>query len=121
MFDFLIRFWRASPILNARSDWPKHLSVIDNSRFIPNGCVVNIKCGQSNCKFQLTAYQYHYDPEDSNPNPVPSVSTINMDVQDDRSLSGSVDCLKPNNSDYLQVANSLFQNLHLIFALLPTG
>ena len=106
MFVFLIRFWRISPILKARSDWPKHQSVVDDSKFIPNGCVVNIKCGQSNCKFQLTAYQYHYDPEDFNPinfNPAPSVTTINTDVQDDRSLSGSVDSLKLNNAAYLQV------------------
>ena len=106
-FMIFIRFWRVSPILNARSDWPKCQSVIDDSRFIPNGCVVNIKCGQSNCKFQLTAYQYHFDPEDFNPSP--SITTINTDVQGDRSLSGSVDCLKPNNAAYLQVRNSLLE------------
>ena len=77
--------------------------MIDDKESIVNGCVVNIKCGQSNCKFQLTAYQYHFDPEDFNPVPADSISTINTDEQDDRSTGGSVNCLKPNNAAYLQV------------------
>ena len=50
-----------------RNDWPKHQSVIDDSKDnFPNICVVNVNCGQCHCKFQLTAYTY-YDPEDFNP------------------------------------------------------
>ena len=102
-FICLNRFWHKSPILNARNDWPKQKSVIDDKKSIVNGCVVNIKCGQSNCKFQLTAYQYHYDPEDFNPVAAHSISTIYTDEQDEQSPSGSVNCLKPNNAAYLQV------------------
>lgn len=84
--------------MNARDDWPKDKSVIDD--IIPNGCVVNVKCGQSHCKFQLTAYTYQYDPEDFNP--VSSTATINTEVQDDRSSSGSMRYLKVNNTAYSQ-------------------
>ena len=96
-----IRFWHASHILNARDDWPKQKSLIDDSRIVPNGCVVNIKCGQSQCKFKLTAYEYRYDPEDFNP--VSDVKTINTDLQEDRSHSGSVCSLKADNEVYPQV------------------
>ena len=102
MFLFLyIRFWNASYILNARDDWPKQKSVIDENHIIPNGRVVNIKCGQSQCKFKLTAYEYRYDPEDFDP--VSDVKTINTDLQEDRSLSGSIYSSKANNESCSQV------------------
>jgi len=90
--------------LNARNDWPKRNRVIDTDKFIRNGCVVNIKCGQSHCKFQLTAYRYHYEPEDFDP--PSSTATINADIQDDKSVSGSIHCYKPNNDELLQVKQS---------------
>lgn len=68
--------------------------------------MVNIKCGQSHCKFKLTAYQFH-KPEDFNPPPtnlltpssadgscsasIKSNNGINADlhIQDDRLRSSS--------------------------------
>ena len=77
--------------------------MVDDSHIIPNGCVVNIKCGQSQCKFKLTAYEYRYDPEDFNP--VSDTKTINIDLQEDRSHSGSIYSLKANNETCPQVDN----------------
>ena len=73
--------------------------MVDDNHIIPNGYVVNIKCGQSKCKFKLIAYEYRYDPEDFYS--VSDVKTINTDLQEDRSLSGS----KANNINetYLQM------------------
>ena len=56
--NYVCRYWTPSSILNSRGNWPQHNYSVNYSKVIPNGCVVNVKCGESRCKFQLTTYSY---------------------------------------------------------------
>ena len=56
--NYVCRYWTASSILNTCGNWPQHNYSVNYSKVIPNGCAVNVKCGESRCKFQLTTYSH---------------------------------------------------------------
>ena len=55
--NYVCRYWTPSSILNTRGNWPQRSYSV---KFFTNGCVVDVKCGESCCKFQLTTYSYRH-------------------------------------------------------------
>ena len=79
-----------------------------------NGCVVNVKCGQSHCKFQLTAYTLKSQsangttPSASAPIPVSAITTAHS-----QDYSTSIDTQR-----LLEVCKSLFFNIIILLVCL---